>query len=63
MPKDPTAKLRQEIAKNRVPVGPVVPLPKLGAAHARSPLTAANQANLAKLRAQVRAFLPGLRRG
>jgi hypothetical protein len=64
MPKNPTADLRYQIARNRVPVGRVVPLPKVGAiAVAAGLLTPAHQANVAKIRAQVRASLPGLGRG
>ena len=62
MPKDPKGKAQAEFIRNRKVVGPVVPLPRIGGTQiTRSPLTAANRAEVAKLRAQVRALLPGLR--
>jgi hypothetical protein len=55
----PTGQARRDFAKNRKPVGPVVALPQLGAAHTRSPLTAHEKALGAKLRAQARAIFRG----
>jgi hypothetical protein len=60
MPKDPKGKAQAEFARNRKVIGPVVALPKFAAAQTRSPLTPKAQANLAKVRARMRALLPGL---
>jgi hypothetical protein len=59
----PTGKARREFIEKSVPVGPVVPLPKLGGGHEGAPLTPEAKANLAKLRTKLRAYFPGLRQG
>ncbi|HEY2597536.1 MAG TPA: hypothetical protein VGJ79_03555 [Candidatus Dormibacteraeota bacterium] len=59
MPKNPKGKAEAQFLQNRKVVGPVVALPKMGK-QATSPLTPASQAHAAKVRAQMRALLPGL---